>query len=336
MSLAPNEAPVPRSPNAPLPTADAIPRRVTNNAQRIAAGPDHDLKRFLTMAEKTYLYGSKKPGANALVSAYEWMELMCTPYMLALLALYARMPEDEIRACCSKAEMVGKLQCQPYKKHCIATAVLRPAFLAQALRADAEGNVYRTQYKAADVRALAAGMLQGDAPVVVTAAAAAPAAAAPPAAATPPAATECDTEVAQAGADKLFDEPASCSKHVHLGQNDGRLEVQRVEGGVQIEWKHCAAGPHSHSGQKIRASDVKEIRVTKFESGKAMVMVVPNSGTKYIFNFFCVPGVDFEVRPYHLSVPVGPQPTLACPGVFVRHRPDTRKRAASETPSSLT
>ena len=134
--------------------------------------------------------------------------------------------------------------------------------------------------------------------------------------------------------DKLFDEPAMC-KQPNKAEPLGRLEVQKVEKGAQIEWQ---PDTRNISGKKMYARDVKTIQVTKPESNKAMVQIVAKSDAKHIFNFL-VPGSDFKVRPHQLSAPVGlspPLPVPACPCVVVRRRSATRTRTASETPSSLT
>ena len=108
--------------------------------------------------------------------------------------------------------------------------------------------------------------------------------------------------------DKLFDEPAMC-KQPNKSEPLGRLEVQKVEKGAQIEWQQDT---RTISGKKMYARDVKTIQVTKPESNKAMVQIVAKSDAKHIFNFL-VPGSDFKVRPYQLSAPVGLSPPLPVP-----------------------
>lgn len=106
----------------------------------------------------------------------------------------------------------------------------------------------------------------------------------------------------------LFDEPAMC-KQPNKSESLGRLEVQKVENGAQIEWQQDT---RTISGKKMYARDVKTIQVTKPESNKAMVQIVAKSDAKHIFNFL-VPGSDFKVRPYQLSAPVGLSPPLPVP-----------------------
>jgi hypothetical protein len=139
--------------------------------------------------------------------------------------------------------------------------------------------------------------------------------------------------VAQESADNLFDELAICTDASNR-VSSGRLQIKNVEERVQILWTKQNA---TISEKKLYATDVIKIDRTTYMTKTAMLLVVAKNNIKYIFDFHWE-GLDFKVRPYQLSAPLGPQPppSLAFPGVVVRRRSATRRRAASKTSSSLT
>ena len=151
--------------------------------------------------------------------------------------------------------------------------------------------------------------------------------------AAPPAASERDTHVAQESTDNLFDELAEW-KDVSGRVSPGRLQIKKVEERVQILWTKENA---TISEKKVHATDVTGVKVTTYMTQRAWLLVVAKNDVKYLFNFYWE-GLDFKVRPYQPSAPLGPQPPppLAFSGVVVRRRSATRRRAASKTSSSLT